>query len=129
FQLAVADTLTGLEVVFVTVPRADEMRFVAVGLALVEAVLVDYIDDVLRDHAFAGRSALVQAGVAVGVECAALVKDADLALARGDDLAVAFLDVGRFSHQPLGHFSSLPSQGCAKSTGPCRLGQRAGWKP
>src|SRR5260370_33015547 len=71
FQLAVADALTGLEIVFVAVPRADEMRFVAIGLALVEAVLVDHVDNVLRDHAFAGRSALVPAGVAVGVDSAA----------------------------------------------------------
>jgi hypothetical protein len=42
------------------------------------------------------------------------VKDADLALAGGDDLTVAFLDVGRFPHQPLGHFSLAPMRGCGK---------------
>ena len=46
------------------------------------------------------------AGV-VGVEVAALVEHADLALARGDDLAIPFLDVRCFSHQPLGHCSLL----------------------
>ena len=36
-QLAVADALAGLQIVFVAVPRADEVRLVAVGLALVQA--------------------------------------------------------------------------------------------
>ena len=44
--LAVADHLAGLQVVFLAVPRADEMHLVAELLALVGAVRVDDVDDV-----------------------------------------------------------------------------------
>ena len=81
----------GLQVVFVAVPRADEVHLVAELLALVGAVRVDDVDHVVDHQAFAGRTALVQADVAVGVEGAVLVEHADLALARGDDAAVAVL--------------------------------------
>src|SRR3979411_1117132 len=78
-ELAVGDAFAGLDVVFVAVPRAHEMRF---GIGEIQALggLVRHDPLFHRgdDHAFAGGSALVQAIIAVGVEFAAVLEDADL---------------------------------------------------
>src|ERR1043165_7596206 len=77
-ELAVAAEFAGLHVVFVAVPRADEMQVVAEGLPLVGAVGRDDVDHLIDQQAFAGRTALVDAQVAVGVEAAAREEHADL---------------------------------------------------
>ncbi len=43
-QLAVADAAAGLELVFVAVPRTDEVHLVGEGLALIGAVRADHVD-------------------------------------------------------------------------------------
>src|SRR5471030_497031 len=102
-EFAVADAFAGLDVVFVAVPRADEVHLVAVGLALIGAVGGKYVDHVVDHHAFAGRPALVQASVAVGVVRAAVVEHADFAAPRVDDAAVAVGEFGGLGNEPFGH--------------------------
>ena len=64
----------------------------------------------------------MQAEVAVGVEGALVLENADLVLADADDLTVAVLEFGRFSNELLGH-ERIPSNTFGwRSTlgGPCR---------
>src|SRR5256885_751278 len=65
-QRAVAGTLAGLDVVFVAVPGADEMRLVG-GESLAEPDLVrpEHVLDLMHDHAFATRAALVDAEIVI----------------------------------------------------------------
>src|ERR1700721_923878 len=51
----------------------------------------------------AGRAALVEALIAVGVELAAVLEHADLGLADEHDAAVAVLELGCLANQLLGH--------------------------
>src|SRR5215831_3169708 len=75
-ELAVAGAFAGLDVVLVAVPRADEMQLVGKRLALVGAVGIDDIDNLVDHDALAGGAAGVQAEVAVGVVGAVLEEDA-----------------------------------------------------
>src|SRR5262245_21117658 len=93
-EAAVADELAGLQVVLVAVPRADEVHL-AVGEVEPARGLVGH-DALLHlgdDQAFAGRTALMQADIAVGVELALVLEHADLAVAHEDDAAIAVLDL------------------------------------
>ena len=110
FSLAVAHALAGLEIVFVAVPRADEMHLVGERLALVGAILGDQIDDLVDQDSFAGRTAGMDAVIAVGVIGAAVVKNADLVLAGGHDAPVA-----------LGQFRCLGDKPFCHRTFPVRL--------
>src|SRR5262245_52300106 len=89
-QPPVGRALAGLDVVLVTVPRADEMRL-AVGeaVAVPGAVRPEHILDLVHDDALAGWPALMNAQVLVGVEAALPVEDADLCPVVGDDAALA----------------------------------------
>src|SRR5689334_9105696 len=103
-ELAVGDAFAGLDVVLVAVPRADEVRL---GVGEVEALrgLVgqDPLFDLGDDQALAGRAALVQAVIAVGVELAAVLEHADLGVADEHDAAVAVLELGCLANELLGH--------------------------
>src|SRR6266404_1361350 len=103
-ELAVGDAFAGLDVVFVAVPRAHEMRF-GVGeiQTLGRLVRHDPLFHRRDDHALAGRSALVQAIIAVGVEFAAILEDADLGIADEHDPAVAILEFRGFPNKLFGH--------------------------
>src|SRR5947209_8401757 len=70
-QFAVSRALAGLDVVFVAVPRAHEMRLVG-GEFLAEPALVrrQHVLDLMHDDAFASWAALMQAEIPVGVEIA-----------------------------------------------------------
>src|SRR4051812_2555135 len=112
-ELAVGDAFAGLDVVFVAVPRAYEMRF-GVGEIKTPGGLVRHDAFFHRgdDHAFAGRSALMQAIIAVGVELAAVLEDADLGIAHEHDPAVAILEFRGFTNKLFGHERIyLPSRG------------------
>src|ERR1700736_6325832 len=93
-ELAVGHAFAGLDVVFVAVPRAHEVRL---GVGEVEALggLVghDPLFDLGDDQPLAGGSALVQAVIAVGVELAAVLEHADLGIADEHDAAVAVLEL------------------------------------
>src|SRR5262249_40479502 len=107
---AVADELAGLEVVFVTVPGAHEVhlgfREIEPARGLVGQDPLFHLGD---DQAFAGRAALVQADIAVGVELALVLEDPDLALPDEDDAAVAVADFRSLTDKFLGHSSpTLP---------------------
>src|SRR5580704_2740791 len=84
-QLGIAHAMAGLEVVFVAVPRADEVHLVGKGLALVGAIRRDDIDHLVDHDAFASRSAGMDAVVAVSEVAAALMKYADLVLTGRND--------------------------------------------
>src|SRR5262245_51613364 len=103
-ELAVGDAFAGLDVVLVAVPRADEVRL---GVGEVEALrgLVghDPLFDLGDDQALAGRAALMQAVIAVGVELAAVPEHADLGIAHEHDAAVAVLELGCLANELLGH--------------------------
>src|SRR5262249_16468216 len=116
-ELAVGDALAGLDVILVAVPRADEVRL---GVGEVEALrgLVghDPLFDLGDDQALAGRAALVQAVIAVGVELAAVPEHADLGTADEHDAAVAVLELGCLANELLGHECSyLPRNGLLRA--------------
>src|SRR5580698_1943298 len=105
-HLAVADALAGLHVVFHAVPRADEVHLVFGeeqshrGLVGAQPLL-----DLGDGQAFAGRAALVQAEIAVGVEFALVAEHADLVVTDEDDPPVAVLEFRKlcdefFRHLP-----------------------------
>src|SRR5262249_40463086 len=102
--LAIADELTGLEVVFVAVPGADEMCLrvgeVESGRGLVLSDPLFHLGD---DQTFASWSGLMQAGVAVGVVFAAGLEYADLAIPHEHDPAVTVLDFRILPNKLLGH--------------------------
>src|SRR5262249_24839629 len=103
-ELAVGDAFAGLDVVLVAVPRADEVRL---GVGEVESlrglVRRNALFDLGDDQALAGRAALVQAVIAVGVELAAVPEHADLCIADEYDAAVAVLELGCLANELLGH--------------------------
>src|SRR5580693_7551440 len=105
-HLAVADALAGLHVVFHAVPRADEVHLVFGeeqshrGLVGAQPLL-----DLGDGQAFAGRAALMQAEIAVGVEFALVAEHADLVVADEDDPPIAVLEFRKlcdefFRHMP-----------------------------
>src|SRR6516164_3367493 len=56
-QPPVADAFAGLQLVFITVPRADEMDLVRERLALIGAVRRDHVDHAVDHEPLAGRPA------------------------------------------------------------------------
>src|SRR5262245_40540763 len=103
-ELAVGDALAGLDVVLVAVPRADEVRL---GVGEVHALrgLVghDPLFDLGDDQALAGRAALVEAVVAVGVKFAAVLEHADLGVADEYNAANAVLELGCLANDLFSH--------------------------
>src|SRR3984957_18601297 len=105
-HLAVADALAGLHVVFHAMPRADEVHLVFGeeqahrGLVGAQPLL-----DLGDGQSFAGRAALVQAEIAVGVEFALMAERADLIVADKDDPPIAIIEFRKlcdefFRHLP-----------------------------
>src|SRR5215468_803418 len=121
-ETPVADELAGLEVVLVAVPGADEMHLV-VGEVEPARRLVghDPLFHLGDDQAFARRSALVQADVAVGVELALVLEHPDLAVTDEDDAAIAVLDFRSLADELFGHPSpTLLVSALVPSLGPER---------
>src|SRR5262249_60790679 len=81
-QVRAGGAFTGREIVFIAMPGADEVHFIA-GKLLPDpaAIRADHVFDLVHHDAFASRSALVHAQVLVGVELALPVEDADFARA------------------------------------------------
>src|SRR5258708_17518445 len=90
-QPPVADAFARLQLVLVTVPRADEMNLVRERLALIGAVRRDHIDHAVDHEPLAGRPASMHAGVAVGEVGATLVEHADFRASSNDDAPIAVL--------------------------------------
>src|SRR5262249_6511916 len=101
---AVGHALAGLHVVFHAVPRAHEVHL---GVGEVEAArgLVghDPLFDLGNRQSLAGRAALVQAEIAVGVVFALFLEYADLVLAHKNDAAVAVFHLRRLTDELLSH--------------------------
>src|ERR1700724_2746919 len=105
-HLAVADALAGLHVIFHAVPRTDEVHLVF-GEEQAHRGLVGTqpLFDLGDGQAFAGRAALVQAEIAVGVKFALVAEHADLVVADEHDPPVAVLEFRKlcdefFRHMP-----------------------------
>src|SRR5579864_6301264 len=105
----VADAAAGGQLVFVAVPRADEVHFVGKRLALVGPIGADQIDHLVDQDAFAGRTAGMDAVIAIGVIGAAVMEHADLILAGDHDAPVAVRQIGRLGHEPFRHSIALPA--------------------
>ena len=90
---AIADAFAGREVVFVAVPRTDEMH-VGLGEFLPHEGPIGrkHVLDLVHDHALAGRATLVHAQIFVGVELALPAEHADLDVAVKHDAAAAVLE-------------------------------------
>src|ERR1700742_3410934 len=88
-QAAVADTGAGFEIVFVAMPGADEMHILAEALAVPGAIGAEHVLDLVHHHAFAGRAALMQAQVFIGIKLAFPMEHADLAAVVAHDAAFA----------------------------------------
>src|SRR5580704_2088112 len=103
-HLAVADALAGLHVVFHAVPRADKVHLVFGeeqahrGLVGAQPLL-----DLGDGQALAGRAALVQAEIAVGVEFALVPEHADLVVAHKDDPPIAVLEFRKLCDELFRH--------------------------
>src|SRR5262245_10517110 len=106
-QPPVADAFAGPELELVAVPRADEMHLVGEGLPLIGAIGGDHVDHAVDHDALAGRSAGMDAVVAVSEIGAVLVEHADLRVSGDDDAPVAVLHLGRLGNEAFGH-GSLP---------------------
>jgi hypothetical protein len=93
------------------VPGADEIHL-GVGELLGDPGLVraDHVLDLVHDEALAGRPALVQAHVGIGVELALPVEHADVVRAVADDAPVTVGEFGRFGDEDFGHDSLLSLQ-------------------
>src|ERR1700730_11656829 len=109
---SVADAFAGLDVVLVAMPRAGEVHLVREGLALIGLVRGDDVHDPVDQQALAGRSAGMNAIVAVGVVGPALAENPDLLLAVDHDPPVAVLELGRLGDEAFGH-CNLSRQTCA----------------
>src|SRR5260221_7768713 len=109
-QAAIARAFAGLDVVFIAVPWANEMRFVG-GKGLAEPGLVgsQHVLDLGHDDAFAARPALMQAEILVGVEMSLPMEHADLYAFMRHDAPIALGDVRDLADEQLRHFRLLPS--------------------
>src|SRR5258708_34489854 len=98
-ELAVGDAFAGLDVILIAVPGAHEVEF---GLGEIQALRGLVGHDALFDFGdgepLAGRSALVQAVVAIGIESAVFPEHADLMVAEEHDTAVRKPVRGKLSH-------------------------------
>src|SRR5215831_11251192 len=92
---AVRHAFARLHVVFVAVPRTDEMHF-AIGEVESLRGLVGQqpLLDLGDGETLASGAALVQAEIAVGVELALVPEYADLVVSGEDDAAVSVLELG-----------------------------------
>src|SRR5499426_3513866 len=102
-QPPVADAFAGLQLVFITVPRADEMDLVRERLALIGAVRRDHVDHAVDHEPLAGRPAGMDAGVAVGEVGAVLVEHADFRVSGNDDAPIAVVHLGRLGKEAFRH--------------------------
>src|SRR5476649_2200167 len=97
FQLTVGGAFAGFQIVFVAMPRADEMNFISRKLLPAPGpVGSNHILDLVHHHAFAGRSALMHAQVLIGVEFPLPMEHADFARPVTHDAAFA-IEIGRAS--------------------------------
>src|SRR5262249_1725684 len=103
-ELAVRNTFTGLHVVFIAMPGADEVHL-AVGEIepLRGLVRQQSLLDLRNRKTFAGGTALVEAKIAVGVELPFMPEHADLIVAGENDSAIAVLELAEFTDELLGH--------------------------
>src|SRR5580693_1473979 len=103
-HFAIADAFAGLHVVFHAVPRADEVHLVF-GEEQAHRSLVGAqpLLDLGDGQAFAGRAALMQAEIRVGVEFALVAEHADLVVADKDDAAIAVLEFRKFRDEFFRH--------------------------
>src|SRR5215470_3260683 len=89
-QAPVGSTFAGREIIFVAVPGADEMHFIA-GKLLPEpaAIRSDHVLDLVHHDALTSWPALMHTQVLVSIELAFPMEDADLAPAMGHNTAFA----------------------------------------
>src|SRR5215470_7780567 len=108
-ELSVRHAFASLHVVFVAMPRTNEMHF---ALGEVEALrgLVGQqpLLDLGDGETLASGAALVQAEIAVGVELALVPEYADLVVSGEDDAAVSVLELGDLPDILLGHAAAPP---------------------
>src|ERR1700722_13618803 len=99
---------SGLDVVFVAMPRADDVGLSGVVLLGADGSIVrDRLDHPLHDAALANRSGAVRTAIVPRKKFSIDPEDADLRLPAVDDLAVALGVVGHFSRRNFRH-ASLP---------------------
>src|SRR5262249_22082891 len=102
-QPPVADAFAGLQLVFITVPGADEMNLVGERLPLIGAVRRDHVDHAVDHEPLAGRSTGMDASVAVGEVGAVLVEHADFRVSSNDDASIAVLHLGCLGNEAFRH--------------------------
>src|SRR5882757_4808705 len=111
-QARIGRAFAGLELVLPAVPGADDMRLVlVVGLAEIALVRAVELDHLVPDQALAGRAALMQAMIAVGVVGAAVPVDPDLDPVLADDADIAILHFDFIADKNLRHPAGLPPLG------------------
>src|SRR5579863_4555371 len=101
----------GGEIVFVTMPRADDVARFAEAQPGAFLVGGDDFLDLVEDLALADRAAGMRAGILVGQHLAAGAEDADFEFVDGEDPIVAVRNVGEladrdFIHRTLHYFTT-----------------------
>src|SRR5258708_7638343 len=107
-QPPVADAFARLQLVLVTVPRADEMNLVRERLALIGAVRRDHIDHAVDHEPLAGRPASMHAAVAVGDAHPPLVHHADFPLPSTHTAPLPAFHLARLGNEAFPHSGQLP---------------------
>src|SRR5262249_26916134 len=108
-QARVRRAFAGEQLVFPTVPGADDVRIIVViGLTDIRLVRSEQLDHLALHHALTGGAALMQAMVAVGIIRTSVPVDADLepVLTHDADVAVTHLDI--LANENLAHSSPAP---------------------
>src|SRR6516165_2647761 len=104
FQTAVGHAFAGLHIIFHAMPRADEIH---VGLGEIKThrglVRPQPLLDARDGEPLAGRSALVQTEIRIGVKRALVAEHADLVVADKNDAALSVLEVGKFGDEFFRH--------------------------
>src|SRR5262245_36385326 len=123
-QTSIRGAFARLEIVFVSMPRADEMDLVnGKFLSQPAAVGTDYILDLVHHDAFAGRSTLVHAQVFVSVKLALPMEHADFMPLVGHDAALAIRKFRCLGNKHFQHSQSMTLNGTRRQRSRIRENQ------
>src|SRR5579863_6911097 len=118
--------LPGFDIVFIAVPRTDDMRVLGMVLQRSHcAVALHRLDDTLHDPALTHRTAAMSTFIVPGVELAIDQENSDLGLAAFEQQAAGLLEVVEAAGAILGHESSRMEVNCRRRKAPDQTAARS----